>query len=227
MNNIKIIGLGGIGSELCEQISRFLTFSSSNQSTITLIDGDNYETKNRERQNFSDFGNKAIIKCRDLRDKFPFSNLNIKYVNQFVNSDNIKNIIENGDIVFLAVDNHKTRKLVSDFSDSLKDITIISGGNELTDGNIQIYIRKGGEKLTPNLTDFHPEIKDPVDKLPEEMSCEELHSVEPQLLFTNVGVSTFMCWAFFNILKGNPVPSEVYFDIKSMNSDSKNRKVKN
>ena len=110
---------------------------------------------------------------------------------------------------------------------NLKDVTLISGGNDLTDGNVQIYIRKDGVDLTPDLCAYHPEIANPDDKLPEEMSCEELAESEPQLYFTNLGVATIMCWAFYNaVVKGQHEKSEIYFDITQMASSAKMRIVK-
>lgn len=220
---ISIIGLGGIGSILSNTISRYLNSKKSNELfTINLVDGDSYELKNTERQEFIMFGNKAETKASELTNKF--SNLIFKDYPVFVDEETIPEIIKENSIVFLAVDNHKTRKVVSDFAEKLNDITVISGGNELTDGNVQIFIRKEGKKLTPNLTEYHPEIADPKDKSPDEMSCEELSKSEPQLYFTNFMVASQMCSAFYNVFEMNNYKiSEVYFDILTMNSNSKIR----
>lgn len=222
--NIKIIGLGGIGSILSEKICRFINYSKKINADITLIDGDHYELKNYERQDFSMIGNKAIVKEHELR--MSFEELNINSIEQYVNNDNISQIIQNKDIVLLGVDNHKTRQIVSNYCKTLNEIIIISGGNDFIDGNVQIYIRKGGHDITPSLCDYHPEIRNPVDKHPDDMSCEELSQSEPQLFFTNLGVATIMCWVFYNVIvKKNYRYSEVYFDILTMKADSKERAV--
>jgi len=222
--SIKIIGLGGIGSILAEKLARFLNFTSDQKAEITLIDGDEYEVKNVERQEFSTLGSKSLVKARDLYEKF--KDLSIEHNNSYVSIMNVHDIIKDGDIVMLAVDNHKTRKIVSDFASTLENITIISGGNELTDGNIQIFVRKEGRDLTPNLTAYHPEIETPADKLPSEMTCEELANSSPQLFFTNLSVATIMCWAFYNVVTLKKVDSsEIYFDIGIMKTDSKFREV--
>lgn len=223
-HTIKIIGLGGIGSILSEKISRFINYSNT-KANVTLIDGDEYETKNFERQDFSNMGNKAQVKSFELQSKF--NNIEFKSFPFYVNKDVIDTLIEDGDTVFLAVDNHKTRKLVSDYSKSLNNITLISGGNDYVDGNVQIYVRKGGEDLTPSLTDYHPEIDEPDDKSPDEMSCQELSAAgEPQLYFTNLAAATLMCCAFYNVLQENYKNSEAYFDITTMKVDSKSRELK-
>jgi len=223
--NIVIIGLGGIGSILCERIARYLTYSAEEGVKLLLVDGDDYEPKNFDRQDFTRMGNKAEVKAADL--KMQFSRLNVSSYPAFVNTTNLAQVITEGSIVFLCVDNHKTRMIVSNYTNKLTDVTLISGGNDLVDGNVQIYIRKDGTDITPDLCSYHPEIANPDDKLPEEMSCEELAESEPQLYFTNLGVATIMCWAFYNaVVKGEYEKSEVYFDITQMASNAKVRIVK-
>ena len=51
MEQIVIIGLGGIGSVLCDKISRFSNFKKDQETSITLVDGDYYEEKNLESNN--------------------------------------------------------------------------------------------------------------------------------------------------------------------------------
>ena len=225
--NISIIGLGGIGSILVNTLSRYLdTNCSLHPVHIKLVDGDDYEPKNTIRQEFIYFGNKAYIKKRELSNKF--SNIYYEDFQMFLDDNFISEIISENSIVFVAVDNHKTRKLVSDYAKKLNDIIIISGGNELTDGNVQIFIRKGGENVTPSLTDYHPEIENFEDKLPNEMSCEELSNSAPQLYFTNFMVAGHMCSAFYNVIeKNNYKVSEVYFDLLTMNANAKKRIPKN
>ena len=222
---ISIIGLGGVGSILSERICRFLNFSDDIKTEMLLVDGDTYEQKNYERQEFIQIGNKADIKATELQMKFP--GIHFKAMEAFVNETNIADVIKEEDIVFLCVDNHKTRMIVSNYCKNLKDVMLISGGNEFTDGNVQLYVRKDGKDLTPDLCAYHPEIANPNDKLPEEMSCEELSHSDPQLYFANLGVATLMCWTFYNaVVRGQYERSEVYFDILTMSSDAKLRLVK-
>ncbi len=219
--NIAIIGLGGVGSALLDPICRFLQYSEkihAGDPKITLIDGDSYEEKNRTRQLFLQLGNKAQTKRNECKRRF--QDITFDVIEEYVYAENVMEIIKEGTIVFLCVDNHKTRKVVSDHARKLKDVVIISGGNEYIDGNVQIYMKEGGEEITPSLTDYHPEIRNPGDKSPEEMSCEELSKSEPQLLFTNLTVATIMCWVFYAAIVLRNVPAnfaEVYFDIENMN----------
>jgi molybdopterin/thiamine biosynthesis adenylyltransferase len=231
MEEISIIGLGGIGSHLANIIGRYVN-SIKEETTINLIDGDFYEIKNLQRQEFG-LGksglNKAEAQCLELKDKF--KRIYFKEFKEYISEENIKEIIKENQTVFVCVDNHKTRKLISKFADTLQNIDIISGGNEYIDGNVQLYIRRKGEKITPSLTDYHKEIEEPGDKLPSELSCEELAMESaPQLLFTNLTVATLMCWVYYakEKIEGsyNELPGEIYFNIDDMKLHAKQRKPK-
>lgn len=222
--DIVVVGLGGVGSILIERLCRFLNFSNESSVEILLVDGDNYEHKNYERQEFGQLGNKADIKATELSVKF--SKLGFDTFEEYITEENVHGIFEEGAIVFMCVDNHKTRMIISNYCKTMKDVTLISGGNEFTDGNVQLYVRRDGKDLTPDLCKYHPEIAEPDDKLPTEMSCEELSASEPQLYFTNLGVATIMCWTFYNaVVKESYERSEIYFDILTMNSNSKIRSL--
>jgi molybdopterin/thiamine biosynthesis adenylyltransferase len=216
--NIKVIGLGGVGSALCDNLFRFVNYIDG-EFNITLIDGKSYKERNKERQSFSNFGNKARIKRRDLI--AIFDNLEVLTCTDYVTSRNVNRIIEEDDVIFLCVDNHRTRKIVSDYCTTLEKVVLISGGNEFVDGNVQIYIRENGKKITPSLTDYHPEIDNPEDRSPDQMSCEELSVSEPQVLFANITVALIMCWYFYDLVGVGNVRSgknsEVYFDMEMMN----------
>lgn len=225
IGNIKIIGLGGVGSILCDFIARYLDNNNELENKLVLIDGDEYETKNVDRQLFSRLGPKSMIKTYELFEKF--NNLDASYLTQFVNEENVSDLINDSDLIFLCVDNHKTRNIVDNYCKSLDNVVLISGGNEFVDGNVQIYIRKDGKDIFPSLTDTHPEIFDYTDKSPDEMSCEELESVSPQLIFTNLTVATIMLWYFYNLVRGHVDKCETYFDLEMLAVNSVIRKPKN
>lgn len=226
---IKVIGLGGIGSHLISPLCRHLdALTTNDRPKVVLVDGDHYEAKNADRQEFLDVGNKAEVTAERMRRDFPSVTVEVKPY--YVTEENIFFMINDADIVFLGVDNHATRKLVSDHCATLGEIVLISGGNELTDGNVQIYVRKEGEDVTPSLTHFHKEIAQPKDRNPADMSCEELaNSGVPQLIFTNLTVAIHMLSAFWMVnefLTGRRklVYSEQYFDLLTGNTNAVLRK---
>jgi molybdopterin/thiamine biosynthesis adenylyltransferase len=213
MRSFKVIGTGGVGTALLPFLCRYLNFEAQG-SRVVLVDGDSFEPKNSARQDFGRMGNKAQVKAGELAGKF--TQISFRARAEVVTEQNIASIIEKGDTIFLGVDNHKTRKLVSDHCQTLSDITLISGGNELTDGNVQAFVKKDGKELTLPITEFHPEIESPVDKNPGEMSCGE-RAEQPssrQIIFTNMIVASWMLAAFW-LVEQNEVGrlGEYYFDI--------------
>ena len=219
---IVIIGLGGIGTHIVEPICRTLALedpeNGSNEKSIVLVDGDKYETKNRVRQKFLSQANKAEATKEWLEPLFP--ELSIETKPRFVDAKSIFLFVKDGDVVFLAVDNHATRKVVSNWAEKLKDVLIISGGNEEYDGNVQIYERKGGKDLNASLTKFHPEIENPKDKNPAELSCQELAKLPSsrQILAVNLTIAAMMLNAFMlrKVVKhSTELYDEIYFDFFS------------
>lgn len=212
--NILIIGLGGIGSQLSERLCQFLHFYKMGLSrddafaremgveppqfdeiNITLVDGDIYEVRNRARQDFSQIGPKTEIKERDLREKY--NALSYLSINEFITPDNIADIIHDGDVVLLCVDNHKTRNLVNEYCQTLNNIYLFSAGNGFHKADTQRYIRKDGVDIRPNITKYHPDIANANDRHPGEMGCQELANVEPQLIIANWGAAFSLMVAFY------------------------------
>ncbi len=211
MKEIKIIGIGGIGCALVPFLARYLNYRGE-RARITLIDGDEFERGNADRQTFGTLGNKAKVKAGEMAREF--EGLSFRAIPEYVTEENITRYLQDGDTIFLAVDNHTSRKLVSDYCEKLASVTLISGGNDFTDGNVQIHIREDGRDRTVPITRFHPEIADPQDRSPAEMSCEELmERGAPQLLFTNLAVASAMLNAFYSLCEGRLPYGEVYLDI--------------
>lgn len=240
---IKIIGLGGIGSILSEKLCQFLHYyqgglaeneNFSNEMgveaqkfddvTITLVDGDHYEARNRERQDFSHIGPKAFIKEEDLRNNY--RRLSFESIGEYVNSQNISEIIKEDDVVLVCVDNHKSRKLVNDYCSTLQNIYVFSGGNKFHTASTQRYIKKNGVDIRPNLTKFHPEIERANGNHPEGLGCEELAESAPQLLFANWAAALSMALSFYTeiILRKDTGISDSYIDLISGNMLSKKYK---
>ena len=208
-----VIGLGGVGGALAPVLARYLEHRAGPRSRVLLVDGDVFQQRNAERQQFRRIGNKAEVVAEMLAEQF--ERVSLRAFGQYVDAVNIVDVIENGTCVLLAVDNHATRKLVSDFCGTLSDVTLISGGNELTDGNVQVFARREGQNLTTPLTGFHPEIARPADRSPADLGCDVLLAEgEPQLLFTNLAVASAMLSAWYGAIElGRLGYDEVYLDI--------------
>ena len=223
MLEIKAIGIGGIGCALLPFLCRYLQYSGE-PARLTLIDGDRFERGNAARQAFSGLGNKAEVKAGELAREYEA--VAFRSRPEYVTEDNVAHLIGEGEVVFLMVDNHASRHLVSRHVSSLADLSLISGGNDYEDGNVQVYIRQGGLDLTPSLARYHPEIATPQDRNPAALSCEQLMAAgAPQLLFANLMVASLMLNAFYALRQGRLNYSEVYLDILQNASRAVSRPV--
>lgn len=212
MLEIKAIGIGGIGCALLPFLCRYLNYAGE-RARLTLIDGDRFERANAPRQAFARLGNKAEVKARELAEEFEA--LSFRAAPEYVSADNVRRLLTAGDVAFLMVDNHASRHLVDEHAATLSDFTLISGGNDYEDGNLQVYLRRDGRDLTPSLGRYHPEIAQPQDRHPAELSCEELMAAgSPQLLFTNLMVASLMLNAFYALRQDLLRYCEVYLDIR-------------
>ncbi|OGL94698.1 hypothetical protein A2348_03135 [Candidatus Uhrbacteria bacterium RIFOXYB12_FULL_58_10] len=217
--DIVIVGAGGVGSALAPMLGRYCQYLPPvfDEIVVTVADGDNYEEGNAPRQLFGRFGNKAEVTTEALLEEFP----RVRFVPfpEYVTPDNVDMLIGEGAIVFSAVDNHTTRKLLDKHVGTLQDATLVNGGNDYTDGNVQVYARRGGRDTTLSLCQVHEETANPADKSPHEMGCEErARASAPQLFFANQTVATLMSWVFYLLTTDDtfarrPSIGEFYFDM--------------
>jgi hypothetical protein len=219
-SRIKLIGLGGIGCVVLHYLPVFLK-SLDRPLRLVLIDGDKFEARNSQRMVFGTIGNKAEVKAAEATAWLGACEVAVAAVPQFVTEENAAQLILPGDFVFLCVDNHPTRKLVSDYCAGLSDVALFSGGNDGVEpprergtyGNVQVFIRRQGEDRTASLTRFHPEIANPKGKLPTDVNCAQLAQSSPQILFTNLAVASAMLNAFFAYTCSRLSYQEVKLDI--------------
>lgn len=222
--SVKFIGLGGVGGIAARYAAMFLASLQKNVRCV-LIDGDEFEHKNSTRMFFSGYGNKAEVTRNDLIDRFKDASLSLIAVPEYIKPDNKDRLIRDGDIVVCCVDNHATRKLINDHCAGLKNIVLISGGNDGvgpdstgavsrgTYGNVQIYVRKDGQDVTASLTKWHQEIANPADKLPTDLSCTDLVVSTPQILFANLATASHILNAMWLYLCGQLHYAEACWDI--------------
>lgn len=215
-----VVGLGGVGSWVLQGLCPFLNYQNTTKKwELMVIDGDEYEPANHTRQIFSEFGPKAEVQAAWIARAFP--NVRVTPIAKYISADGAKDslaihtVIQSGDIVFSCVDNHKTRKVIARHCGELDNAILISGGNEYTDGNVQLFVRYKKEDLTPTLDKYHPEIAKPKDKAPHEQSCEEAAVSSPQLIFANMMVASLMLNTFYAVdqKSKNMAEAEIYFDI--------------
>jgi molybdopterin/thiamine biosynthesis adenylyltransferase len=211
---IVLVGCGGIGSQLVGPLARYLASRGSREWLLVLVDGDVFERSNLGRQACRS-GDLGTNKAEALAPIATEVGLAVTVIAEFVSADNVSSIVREGDICLLAVDNHRTRALVDRHLRSLEDATLISGGNDETDGNVQLVRRRHGRSLDGHLTEIHPEIgmADPEGE-PGAAGCQVMAAERPQLLVTNLAVASSMLSCLWAVLEHGSVPySEVYLDV--------------
>jgi len=223
-----VVGAGGVGTWLCAGLVRLLEWKYPG-SALIIVDGDTYEEKNKERQDFTKIGNKAVVKAAELTPQFP--NTTIIPVPKWVvgedfsgvadeESPKIKatDLVKENDVVFAVVDNFAARAILFDAARKLNNIDVFTGGNddELF-GSIYHYQKRDGLEITCHPEEFHPEYLNPPDKNPGELSCQERSEIEggTQLLATNMAVAAFILGRVQKTIVSNQNPdeTEVFFDL--------------
>jgi molybdopterin/thiamine biosynthesis adenylyltransferase len=213
-DRIVLIGLGGIGSQLLPSLVRYLGHRPEPRPLLVLVDGDAYEPANRSRQLFPDDA-LGTNKAEALAQVFRGSGLALQAIAEFVTPANVGFVVREGDLCLLAVDNHPARALVDRHIAGLTDVTLISGGNDETDGNVQLVRRRDGYSVDGHLTEIHPEIglAAESDVMPG-TGCAALAAERPQLVVTNLMVASAMLNCLWAVTEQGSVPySEVYLDV--------------
>lgn len=223
--DLKIIGLGGTGGVVA-RYAGLMFAATGKQVREVLIDGDFFDlASNTARMYFQTAGNKATVVRDELHPYFDHSQLTLVAVDEYVTPLNVSRLVRPGDIVLMCVDNHATRQVLCEHASSLDDIVLISGGNDGVGvdstgvarrgsyGNVQVMIRKDGVALTPSLDAYHPEIKNPADKRPDDLSCVELLASVPQILPANLQTAAAILSTLYLYLSGGLHYAELAFDI--------------
>lgn len=200
---VLIIGAGGVGNHLARGLGMMLNTNKPG-SAIILVDGDNFENKNINRQTFSQLGNKAEVLAKDLQPLF--MNLFVVPDHRWVTADDSTNhdketavkageLLEEDDIVYVTVDNHAARKAIFDSAKNFKDIDVFTGGNDdKLYGSVYHYRRRDGKDITDHPAFWHDELVNPPDRNPAELSCQERAQLEggTQTVAANMAVAAFL-----------------------------------
>jgi hypothetical protein len=141
--------------------------------------------------------------------------LAVQAVADYLTEANAATVIRDGDTVLLAVDNQWTRYVVDRHLATLNEVTLISGGNDETDGNVQLVRRHGGESLDGGLAEIHAEIGRATEsEFAARNGCERQVEERPQLVVTNLMVASAMLNCLWAVLeRGSVSYSEVYLDV--------------
>jgi molybdopterin/thiamine biosynthesis adenylyltransferase len=193
--HIDIIGLGGTGSQLIENLVRFCLYSDKVEEglTITLVDGDLIEDKNLARGFFSkgvgQFKTEFIrsylvdIYGSELEDKNILIDSNTSYIGKNLYLEMLSEREEEGTtLAVLCVDNDDSRREIIEAIDASDlDIIYISPGNDKIKRQVTCWapgINYHPKEQYQQLNDTDPTLN------PGTCAYESVSS--PQLLVTNM-----------------------------------------
>ena len=150
-SKVLVVGAGGLGSPV------LLYLTAAGVGTIGIIDNDNVEISNIQRQiiyNINDIKkNKSLIAANKLKKINPDIKI-VSYKNRLT-KHNVNNILKKFDIIADGSDNFKTRFLINDYCLKNKKI-LVSGAINKFDGHV--YTFNFLKKDTPCLRCFMPKI---------------------------------------------------------------------
>lgn len=226
VRNVIVIGLGGIGTWLASPLARFLHEKHFGGEVI-LVDGDTFSELNLNRQDAEacEIGKpKAAAVAERLARAMP--GLHLRTITEYITAVNVADILKDRALIIVAVDNHPARAIVARHAATLRDVCVLSAGNDKFDGNVHVYLRKAGRDETVPLMERHPEIAKSHTGDRATLGCDESITLgQTQLITTNFMAAAALLVAFHalwdrdSLRKGRPhltpVPQEVFFDIRS------------
>ena len=220
-SSVICIGAGGLGSSV------LLYLAASGIGRIGIVDNDQVEKSNLQRQIIHETNTVGNLKINSAQERIKRFNPNIEVTtfNKRINSENVIEIIKDFDIICDCSDNFGTRYLINDACLILNK-ALVFGSVQGFEGQISVF---NLNKKSPNLRDLLPE--SPVENnIP---SCEE---------FGVVGVSTGLIGILqvneiikIILKKGEILDGKIMvFDLLNMNiktlnlkSDKLNKNIKN
>ena len=149
-SKILVVGVGGLGCPAAESLVR------AGVGTIGLIDNDVVNLSNIHRQslfNSKDLKKlKVSVAAKKLKEINPLTKIKIYKLR--LNEKNIKNIIQNYDLIIDGSDNFKTKFLINDYCIKFKK-KLITGAISKFDGHVFTFDFK--DKKTASLKNFYQE----------------------------------------------------------------------
>lgn len=224
MPNYLMVGAGGTGTHLLAPLVTYLrAYHTDGDWQLHIIDGDAVEAKNLARQQFLP-GHVTMNKAEAAIQPFNDPE-HLKAYPEYLSEANMDRFVQNGDTVFICADNFTVRKRIEEAALALANIVVINGGNETTDGSVQLWIRKKKKNVTPRIGYLHPEVAIAIGDDRAAMTCAQAAALPggEQTLIANLQSATWMLTALWRYHSGQyskagePSPhtwTELLFDTK-------------
>lgn len=202
---IIVLGTGGTGGWVASHVCQ-LCSTIDRKIDIYLCDGDIVEEKNLNRQNFikQDISkNKAKV----LAERYSAAyGVPCKYFPSYIESAKQLEELCKGDcyqqqpILIGAVDNNRTRELCDMVFRNSDNLIYIDSGNAEFTGQVVCGIREKKQTVYPPVSSLYPDLIEPDDVFPSELSCADRSLSSPQTVAANLMAATTIILYLYNIL---------------------------
>lgn len=220
-----LIGLGGVGSNLVEPLSRFIYFSNP-EIPIILLDGDNYELSNQARQLFDPNANE-LNKAQYHATRLQSYGLNVSYYPHYLSADYMKHNVQTYKcpLMIAAVDNDASRALIlKHLEQNHSNFFWVSPANgTVEDGNpnhIQVLFwgKFKGQEIGLDPRMLYQNLRHPMDFIPRKNSCIEKAASDTQIITANVLASALTLAVVDNLFnkKGLFTSTEMDYGMSAM-----------
>lgn len=201
-NRIVLVGVGGIGSWVIEPLVRML-ITANYAGEFLILDDDKVETKNVGRQGFtpSDVGATKVGAWHNNRIKPLITNSEFRVTAHPIRllENNVDVFVMENSLILLCPDNHAVRALVARRAEQLKNVIVLTAGNELFNGNVHVLVRLANDNLTSPMQEVHPEVFQ-ANTESQMAACSDLiDKGNAQILMTNYMAATATLLAFHQL----------------------------
>ncbi len=217
---LVVVGSGGTGTYFLKEFSRFICGGDKRLDKMYIIDGDTVEEKNLSRQSFQaeDIGqNKAAVMADVLNSAFDLSWISVGcYLTSMEQLEELVGKAEYNPVMIVGcVDNHACRLVLEKYFRAHKNVIYYDSANEFSTGEVVFSYKAQGKVLSPCRSYYFPDIKREKHKAVTEMSCEELNSVSPQHIATNMTAGNILLRETCSFLSKKATLGFVTFDTET------------
>ena len=189
--NAVVIGCGGGGVWAAMALTRLLHPGS----TLTLVDGDDLEERNLDRQFFPEISiglNKAVALANQIGEITHVSDIGLRVENDYLETaTQYKAWADENTLFFGCVDNHAARRRILECADQYETEAFLAG-NELYESEAMFY-DSAWQNTPGDPRIYYPDIRTGMDGDPTHPSCTgEEQEIHPQLASANLSAVSMM-----------------------------------
>lgn len=235
--NLVIIGTGGNGGKFIQLASTLIysftsTLIGKKKISVTIVDGDVFEAKNKFNQPCID-RDIGRYKSQVFAERYSTpSNVLINYKTAFLrDEEEIWELLSKDEdtlnVIFGCVDNDRSRCMIYNVFNESKNLIWIDSGNTKTSGQVVMGVRAYNMTVVPSVADVYPGVlnamNDDIDeKLINTTGCSRTEPTNVKTIgqnyITNCFAATIMLGYLNSILQGDEIVTHhVNFNTQFLN----------